>query len=135
MKTENEIKEDVYQHIMETPLAQAITGKVTTKKRPKDSAKEDITIAVLTSDTQQLQDAIVNVNIYVKEKLEGGQYVEDEDREKLLSKLATECLEVGGIGKDYRFKLESQHTFEVENDKRHERCINNKLTYNFYNEE
>lgn len=135
MKTENEIKEDVYQHIKGTPLELAVTGIVTTKKRPKDSTSEDITITVLASDTEQRQEAVVNVNIYVREKLEGGQYVEDDTREALLSKLAAECLIVGGIGKDYRFRLESQHTFEVENDKRHERCINNKLTYNFYNEE
>lgn len=133
MKTEQDIKKDVKLHIQATNLATAVNGVVTTKKRPKGSSKEDITIQVLTSTADQTQEAVVNVNIYVPMKLEGGQYVENDDRESQLEAIASQCLKVGGIGKDYRFTLESQHTFEVESS--HERCINNKLMYNYYNED
>lgn len=133
MKTENEIKDDICQFILESPLGSAVSGEVTTRKRPKGSRKEDITIAVLASDAEQVQEAVVNVNIYVPMKLKGGQYEEDEPRETELSRIAMDCLKVGGIGKDYRFTLESQRTFETEAT--HERCINNKLKYNYNNED
>ena len=133
MKTEQDIKTDVALHIQSTELASAVSGIVTTKKRPKGSKKEDITIQVLTSTAYQEQEAVINVNIWIPMKLEGGQYVENDDREQELEHIASRCLETGGIGKDYRFKLESQHTFEVES--LHERCINNKLLYNYYNED
>lgn len=133
MKTEQEIKEDVCRHIQDSALGAAVNGIVTTRKRPKGSRKEDITVQVLTSTPFQKQEAIVNVNVYVQMKLEGGQYVEDGDREAELEGIASDCLKVGGIGKDYGFTLESQHTYETEAS--HERCINNRLKYNYYNED
>lgn len=136
MKTESEIKDDILSHIQSSPLAEAITGHVLKRIRPKNSVKEDVTITILgpVPMTQQ-QDVPVNVNIYVAERLQNGQYAADEPRERILQKLAEQCLKTGGIGKDYRFTLVSQQTFEVEKPDGHERCINNRLLYNFYNEE
>lgn len=136
MKTESEIKDDIYAHIKGSELATAITGTVYKRVRDKGSNKEDIAITILGKiPMSQQQDVAINVNIYVPEKLQNGQYAANEPRERILQKLAEEILKVGGIGKDFRFTLESQETFEVLDSQCHERCINNRLTYNFYNEE
>ena len=82
----------------------------------------------------QEQKVSVNVNIYVPEKLQDGRYDRDEPRERILQELSAETLEVGGIGEDFSFFLEKQETFVVLDAIRHERCINNRLLYNYLNE-
>ncbi len=136
MKTESEIKDDIISHIRSTQLATAVTGQILKRLRPKNSDKEDVIITVLGAVPMvQQQDVPINVNIYVRERLQDGQYAPDEPRERVLQKIAEQSLKVGGIGKSYRFTLVSQQTFEVANSDRPERCINNRILYKYYNED
>ena len=58
MKSDILIKDDVYAHIKNSPLASAVTGKICKQGvRPKDSDKEDVVIAVIANLNGQIQEA------------------------------------------------------------------------------
>lgn len=135
MKTESQILDDVCRHVAGSALAAAVSGEVLKRPRPSGSRKEDVVISIIGGvPAAQEQKVSVNVNIYVQEKLQDGRYDRDEPRERILQELSAETLEVGGIGEDFSFFLERQETFEVLDATRHERCINNRLLYNYLNE-
>ena len=133
MKSDILIKDDVYAHIKNSPLASAVTGKICKQGvRPKDSDKEDVVIAVIANLNGQIQEAAVNVNIYVADDIKNdGQNQEATIRLRELCRIASETLEVGR-GDDFRFTLESQHVIEVPGTKEH--VINNRLNYKQVNE-
>lgn len=133
MKSDILIKDDVYAHIKNSPLASAVTGKICKQGvRPKGSDKEDVVISVLVNQNGQIQEAVVNVNIYVADDLKSdGQYQEATIRLRELCRVASETLEVGR-GNDFRFTLDSQRVIEVSGTKEH--AINNKLIYKQVNE-
>lgn len=133
MKSDILIKDDVYAFIKKTPLAAAVTGKICKQGvRPKGSDKEDVVIAVVTNMNGQIQEAVVNVNIYVKDDIKSdGQNQEATIRLRQLCEIASDTLEVGR-GEDFRFTLESQHVIEVPGTKEH--VINSKLNYKQVNE-
>lgn len=135
MKTESEILDDIYGHIAGSELAVAVTGKLLKHPRDVGSDKEDIVISVIGGvPATELQQVPVNVNIYVAMKKQGGHFAKDEPRERILQSIASRVLAVGGIGKDYSFRLEKQTTFDVMDDAIHERVINNRIMYNFIND-
>lgn len=133
MKTDQEIKEEIFQFINGTQLANEVSGVVTTRKRPLNSKNEDVIISVLANSNEQRQQAIVNVNIYVQDQnvKKNGQYEEAGERLGLLSKMASEILNVFWIG-PARIHLETQHTIDAGNDREH--VINNRLLYEIINE-
>lgn len=133
MKSDILIKDDVYAFIKKSPLAAAVTGKVCKQGvRPKGSDKEDVVIAVIANLNGQIQEAAVNVNIYVKDDIKSdGQNQEATIRLRQLCEIASDTLEVGR-GEDFRFTLESQHVIEVPGIKEH--VINNRLNYKQVNE-
>ncbi len=133
MKSDILIKDDVYAIIKKSPLASAVTGKICKQGvRPKGSDKEDIVISVIANMNGQLQDAVVNVNIYVQDdEKSDGQNMEATIRLRQLCEIASDVLEVGS-GDDFRFTLESQRVMEVEGTKEH--IINNRLNYRQINE-
>ena len=133
MKSDILIKDDLCEFISNSPLKSAVTGKVCKQGvRPKDSDKEDVVISVIANINGQIQEAVVNVNIYVKDDIKSdGQNQEATIRLRYLCKIASETLEVGS-GEDYRFTLESQHIIEVTGTKEH--VINNRLNYRQLNE-
>ncbi len=133
MKSDILIKDDVFTFVKQTPLASAVTGKVCKQGvRPKGSDKEDVVIAVVANMNGQIQEAVVNVNIYVKDDIKSdGQNQEATIRLRELCQIASEALEVGR-GDDFRFTLESQRVIEVEATKEH--VINNRLNYKQVNE-
>lgn len=133
MKSDILIKDDVCAFIKKSPLAAAVTGKVCKQGvRPKGSDKEDIVIAVIANLNGQIQEAAVNVNIYVADDIKrDGQSQEATIRLRQLCKIASDTLEVGR-GEDFRFALESQHVIEVPGTKEH--VINNRLNYKQVNE-
>lgn len=133
MKTDQEIKEEIFQFINGTQLANEVSGVVTTRKRPLNSKNEDVIISVLANSNEQRQQAIVNVNIYVQDQnvKKNGQYEEAGERLGLLSKMASEILNVFWIG-PARIHLEAQHTIDAGNDREH--VINNRLLYEIINE-
>ena len=133
MKSDILIKDDVYSFLKKSPLAAAVTGKVRKQGvRPKGSDLEDVVIAVVANKNGQIQEAVVNVNIYVKDDIKSdGQNQEATIRLRQLCKIASDTLEAGS-GEDFRFTLESQHVIEVPGTKEH--VINNRLNYKQVNE-
>jgi hypothetical protein len=131
MKSDIEIKDDIYQIIKGSALEKAVTGKLKKTRRPANSNKEDIVISILENGSGQVQEAFVNVNIYVSDDVRDGQAEENSSRLRQLCKLATELLEVQRR-EDYRFTLDKQRVMEVNGKNEH--FINNKLLYKQVNE-
>lgn len=131
MKTDEAIKTDIFKHIKGSELAQAITGKVSKRKRPHNSTKEDILISILANVNSQIQTATANVNIYVADITVDNQSEEDTVRLEELGNLAASLFD-GFYCEDYSLNLLSQRIFEVEGTNEH--VINNKVEYKFNNE-
>lgn len=128
MKSDIDIKDDIYHFIEGSGLHKAVSGKLCKTKRPDDSNAEDIVISMLANVNGQIQQAYVNVNIYVADLHRGKHYEENAIRLSELCKAASELLETGR-GDGYRFTLEEQRVMEVQG--RNEHFINNKLLYKF----
>ena len=128
MKTDQEIKQEVYDYIKGSVLEEAVSGLLTKRKRPLNSKKEDIVISILANVNAQRQEAFVNVNIYVPDQnvKKNGQFEEDGERLEELEKLSADFLNVFWVG-PARISLDTQRTLEVENGTEH--VINNKLLY------
>lgn len=131
MKTDIDIKDDIYLFIKGSTLDYEATGKLSKTVRPAGSDLEDIVISILANQNGQIQEAFVNVNIYVKDVNRNKQYEENTIRLRTLANLAENLLKVGR-GNDYRFILDSQRIFKVEGKNEH--FINNKLLYMQCNE-
>lgn len=133
MKSDILIKDDLYKFIKSSSIPGAVTGKISkTGVRPKGSDLEDVVISIVANMNGQMQESVVNVNIYVKDIIKSdGQNQEDTIRLRELCQIASDALEVGH-GEDYRFTLESQRVIELTATKEH--IINNKLNYKQVNE-
>lgn len=131
IKSDIEIKDDIYKFIKGSALEKAVTGKLKKTRRPKDSNLEDIVISILDNDAGQMQVAFVNVNIYVPDDMRDGQSEEKSIRLRELCKISYNLLEVGR-GDSYRFTLDKQRVMEVSGKNEH--FINNKLLYRQCNE-
>lgn len=131
MKTDEEIKDDIYHFIEGSELETAVSGVVRKTRRPAGSDKEDIVISVLENGHGQIQEAIVNVNIYVADNIRDGQAEEDTIRCRQLSRIAADLLEVGH-GAGFRFILDRQRVMPVNGKDEH--FINNRLLYKQVNE-
>lgn len=131
MKTELDIKTDLFLYLKESPLVQNISGKLSKIKRLDSSDKEDVIISVLTTNPNaQVQELYLNVNIYVSDLLRGTQYEENGIRLNELCKLAHESLDCVRT-KGGRFTLTEQKIYEVPG--RNEHFINNRVLYQFCN--
>lgn len=126
MKTDIDIKDDVYLFIKGSKLFYEVNGKLSKTVRPSGSNNEDIVISVLSNQNAEIQEAFVNVNIYVKDLVRDNQNEEDTIRLRKLCNIAKSLLNVGR-GNDYRFVLDSQRVLAVEGKNEH--FINNKLLY------
>ncbi len=131
MKSDIDVKDDIYRHIKGSALEKAVTGKLRKTKRPNGSDKEDIVISILANQNGQIQECFVNVNIYVRDIFRDKQAEEDMIRLRELCNMSEELLKVG-FGDSYRFKLDSQRVLEVNGNDEH--VINNKLLYRQCNE-
>lgn len=133
MKSDIDIKDDIYRLIQKSDLKKAITGSVSKTKRPKDSKLEDVVVSVLANHTAQKQEAFVVVNVYVKDDNVNGQDEECSQRLRTLCQLCFSLFE-RVIGQDYRLSLSEdagQKVIETENA---EHVISNKLLYQTINE-
>jgi len=136
MKSDIDIKDDVYKVILDSPLHKAVTGELNKRKRPHNSKKEDIVISILANETKQAQMAYVNVNVYVAGKNVKGQVEEDTVRLRALCQLSFELFE-NAKGNDFRLTISDgkyecgQRVIETETG---ENIINNKLLYQIINE-
>lgn len=131
MITDIEIKDGFHALLQGTALAQEVTGKIFKRTRPKNAQREDIVISILANDAGQRQEAVVNVNVYVRDIITNGQSEEDTRRLRLLSRLAAELFECGRLG-GARFILSSQRVFAVPETKEH--VINNRIRITQINE-
>ena len=131
MKSDIDIKDDIYMLINGSELHKAVNGKLSKTIRPNNSESEDIVISVLSNQNSQIQEAFVNVNIYVADVTRDDQPEEDTIRLRKLCDLAKTLLSVGR-GNDFRFVLDSQRVMKVNG--RDEHFINNKLLYRQCNE-
>ena len=137
MRTDNDIKDDVYGLLQNSALKNAVSGEIRKISRSPSSRSEDVIISVIANDNpRQLQEAFVNVNVYVRDlKLKANKeeyYVEDTNRTKQLSRIVADMFENACIGESYRITLDRQRVFAV--DATHEHCINNRLLYQCINE-
>lgn len=131
MKSDIDIKDDIYKIIKSSSLLKNVSGTLSKTIRPENSNKEDIVISVLANQNGQIQEAFVNVNIYVPDIMRNNQNEENSSRLRTLCKESIQLFKVGR-GNDFRFELESQRVFEVEEKDEH--VINNKLLYKQNNE-
>ena len=133
MKNDEAIKTDIFRHIRGSELASAVTGKVSKRKRPHNSNKEDILISVLANENGQIQTATVNVNIYVADIIVDNQPEEDTERLGVLCEKAEKLFSVfWGADNSYRASLLSQRVMEANGTSEH--IINNKIEYKSLNE-
>lgn len=135
MKSDIDIKDDVYNVIEASALKAAITGSVCKRKRPfyatGSPTKEDVCIAVLANNTSQMQEAFVNVNIYVQDDNVKGQNEEKTKRLRDLCQLSFEVFK-SVHGEDFRLSMSEQRVIECEGTGEH--IINNKVLYQTIND-
>lgn len=132
MRTDTEIKDDIFRYIRGTVLPTAVAGQLLKTRRPKNSDKEDIVISVLTNEGNQKQEAVVNVNIYIEDNVVDGQPEEDSIRCREIGNIAKEVLEVFSVD-GARVTLDRPpRVFEVEEIPWH--IVNCRLNYQLINE-
>ena len=131
MRSDEDIKTDIFKFIKGSELHRSVSGKLSKRKRPKGSDKEDILISILANENGQVQTAYVNVNIYVRDVNVDGQDEEDTLRIASLSTLA-DNLHGEFYGQEYTLKMLSQRVLEVPGAAEH--VINNKVEYKTLNE-
>lgn len=129
------VKDNLFQFIKGSTLANSVTGVLSKTVRPKNSDKEDIVISVISNMSGQIQEVYANVNIYVKDlSITRNGVMQNEmnvTRCRELCRLAFDLLEVGS-GEDYRFFIESQRVIAVDDIQTH--VINNKILYKQVND-
>lgn len=135
MITDIDIKDFLYKFIRKSALKEVITGEVYKSKRPINSDAEDVIIAVVANQNGQLQDAVVNINVYILgdmvESEFGRQLEEPTIRAREISRICADLFEV--INEDgYRFELDSQSVVEVVGTPYY--CVSNKLVFSTVNE-
>ena len=135
MKSDIDIKDDVYKVINSSALKKAVTGSLCKRKRVAypigAELKEDICISILANQTSQEQKAFVSVNIYVKDENVKGQEEEKSDRLRELCQLSFHVLEFIH-GSDFRLSMDTQRV--VPSEETGEHIINNKLLYQTIND-
>ena len=138
MKTDIDIKDDIWRVIKKSPLFKEVTGELKkTSVRPKESRKEDIVISILANNIRQKQMAYVNVNIYVADNYVDGQNEENSERLRRLCNMAFYVFE-NVRGFDFRLSL-TEPNFDcgqivIESEGTSEHVINNKILYQIINE-
>ena len=133
MKSDIEIKDAIYSIIKSSALEKAVTGRLSKTKRPANSDKEDIVVSMLDNSSGQIQEAFVNVNIYVTDNTRGTQAEENTIRLRELCKISYELLfNCRGEGFRVDSKGSKQRVLEVNGKDEH--FINNKLLIQISNE-
>jgi len=127
-----EAKDVLYDFIKKSDLSASVDGGLYKDARPLNSDKEDIVIAVIARDAKQLQEFIVNVNIFVADMKRGSEFIENTNR---LRTIAKDCIELFShrCFERYNLYLDSQTIMAVDSKDAH--CINNRLTVKFFSED
>jgi hypothetical protein len=131
MKTTLEIIDTLWSHINNSSLKSAINGQICKQKRPISSKAEDVVINCLAANNEQLQTAIVNVNIYVPNvtvRLNGAV----DTSQPNMARLETLAVAAGAIlddqwVDDYNFSVQQQLVIEDQESTSH--YINFRIEY------
>ena len=130
--TDIDIKDELWNWISGSSLDSAVSGGVYKDQRPVNSVLEDIVIAVVGRDAdRQMQEAAVNVNVYVPDVRRKNDAIENTIR---LRSLCTACAAFF----EYRhtgfaiYELESQEVMKANGVDWH--IINNRLRVRYNNE-
>ena len=133
IRTDIDIKDYLYGWLSGSSLADMVTGAVYKDWRPLNSDKEDIVVAVLARDAgSQMQEATVNVNVYVPDVRRGKEAVENTPRLRELCAEAASLLAYRHTG-DCIVELAEQEVMKVNGIDWH--AINNRLRVRFNNED
>lgn len=127
--TDIELKDTLYSYVKNSKIIQEIDGSLYKDLRPLNSTKEDIIISVIARDARQLQNFIVNINLYVPDVKRGQEYIEDTQRLRYLSKICAEVFDETVIDK-FIFSFEYQDTMPANGIGFH--VINNRLRVTAY---
>ncbi len=136
--SEIEIKEAFYTLLEASELSEMISGSVYRDRRPLNSRVEDVVISVLATGAGQIQQFMLNVNVYVPDVKREKEFIYNEERVKSLMRKGLEVLERGVMvyssadtgGREFglRYTLESQKLYEVNGADFH--AINHKIRVN-----
>ena len=131
--TDIDIKDEVYAWVNASGLAGMVSGRVYKDQRPMNSDKEDITIAVIARNAgYQIQEATVNVNVYVPDIRRGQEAIENTARLRELCSEAASLFEYRHTG-DTIISLSRQEVSKVNGIDWH--IINNRLSIRYNNED
>lgn len=133
IRTDIDIKDDIYKWLKGSALAELVSGGLYKDSRPLNSEREDITIAVLARDAgPQMQEATVNVNVYVPDIRRGQEAIEDSARLREVARVAAEVTEYHFFG-DGIYTLSSQEILKANGADWH--IVNNRLRVQYNNED
>lgn len=130
MKSDGEIKTDVYIYINQSGFMQNVNGVLKKTKRPRNSRAEDVVISILSNTGTQSQTAVVNVNIYIQDQNVNGQHEERSIRLDEISGKAWKLLKVFR-GEDYVAHAIGQRTYSTDSN---EHVINTQVEYKLIND-
>lgn len=134
MKTAKEVQSDFLDMMRKSEIAKHINGKVyRSGYRPKDSQKEDLTVAFIEGLTNQIEKGVVNINIYVPRIAFQDRFLENGKRTAEIERLCASWLEEFDPSKtEYLIELQSTiKTFEMEEVKQD--FVNMRLKYQRFN--
>ena len=133
--TSSEAVNLLYQHIKASELMlgdHKVSGGLYKLQRPIQSVKEDIVINALPLNREQLQEGLLNVNVYVPNlslQLNGLTDNSQPNTARLteLTKIGSDVLnEIDGPGAEYSFILQQEVVFEDTNNQHY---INFRLEF------
>ena len=125
MRTSKEIQTDLLALLVDSPLAQAVSGKVYRGgQRPRDSKTEDITLHITTVTASQRQEGVAVVNAFVPDIPVGmtATLTEDARRTAELERIATNWAEglTANLTGEYLIRLASAvYTMQEKETKEH----------------
>ena len=131
MKTDEDIIDDVLQHIKASGVMDSMKGKVYDTER-ETVAPEDVVVNMEYNRKGEVQEAYVSVDVFVPSIKVDDQWRRPRKRLRQLCRLWSDCLQLGGLNKDFRLTLDSQNV-EREKDTR-EFKIYNRLLYQTLND-
>lgn len=139
MRTSKEIQTDLLALLVDSPLAQAVSGKVYRGgQRPRDSKNEDITLHITSVTASQRQEGVAVVNIFVPDIPVGmtATLAEDARRTAELERIATNWAEglTTNLTGEYLIRLASAvYTMQEKETKEHFVVV--KLRFSIINQD
>lgn len=134
MKTDIDIKTDIYRVLKSSKLASAVNGEIFRSGRPDGRNAEDVVIQIPDNMNGQIQELFVTVNIYVPNIYDNTNdlYVEDESRENELAKMIVPIFDNVSFENGFRTELDKQVI--LPENTIHQHFIYNRILYQFCNE-